>query len=268
MSEPRAQPRLYTIPPSAPFLTTLARAILAGDLPTPGGMKPDRLSLPHTTIYLPTRRAARTLREAFLEESGGEALLLPRILALGHADEDAALILNAERFDDTDTNLGKPAIEPTARLIALMRMILAWSRGAGVAGPVGLQGRLPMTPAQAAGLAADLASLMDAADSEEADLSTLDTLVPKELAAHWAETVAFLTILTEQWPNFLHEVGLVSPVGRRNALMAQETKRLSCGARPIPLLPQAPRAPCRPPRGCCKPSLCFQTAPWSCRASI
>ena len=28
--------RLYTIPPSAPFLTTLARAILAGELPLPG----------------------------------------------------------------------------------------------------------------------------------------------------------------------------------------------------------------------------------------
>ena len=235
MPEPRAQPRLYTILPSAPFLTTLARAILAGDLPAAGGVKPDRLTLPQTTIYLPTRRAARTLREAFLEESGGEALLLPRILALGHADEEEALILDAERFEDTDTSLGKPAIEPTARLIALMRMILTWSRGAGTAGPAGLQGPLPMTPAQAASLAADLANLMDAADSEEADLGALDTLVPEELAAHWAETVAFLTILTEQWPKFLHEAGLVSPVGRRNALMAQEMKRLAAGS-PYPVI--------------------------------
>ena len=235
MPEPRAQPRLYTILPSAPFLTTLARAILAGDLPAAGGVKPDRLTLPQTTIYLPTRRAARTLREAFLEESGGEALLLPRILALGHADEEEALILDAERFEDTDTSLGKPAIEPTARLIALMRMILTWSRGAGTAGPAALQGPLPMTPAQAASLAADLANLMDAADSEEADLGALDTLVPEELAAHWAETVAFLTILTEQWPKFLHEAGLVSPVGRRNALMAQEMKRLAAGS-PYPVI--------------------------------
>ena len=63
--------RLYTIPPSAPFLTTLARALLSGDLPLPGGDKPDPLALPLTTIYLPTRRAARALREAFLAESGG-----------------------------------------------------------------------------------------------------------------------------------------------------------------------------------------------------
>ncbi|ODR99832.1 hypothetical protein AUC68_01450 [Methyloceanibacter methanicus] len=186
--------------------------------------------MPQTTIYLPTRRAARTLREAFLEESGGEAMLLPRILALGHADEDEALILDADRFEDADTSLGRPAIEPTARLMALMRMILAWAKGAGRAGPAGLQGPLPMTAAQAAALAADLANLMDMAESEEADLGALETLVPDDLAAHWAETVAFLTILTEQWPAFLREAGLVSPVGRRNALMAQETERLAGGS--------------------------------------
>ena len=88
--------RLYTIPPSAPFLTTLARAVLDGDLPCPGGAKPDPLTLPLTTIYLPTRRAARALREAFLDVAGGKATLLPRIRALGDPDEDAAIIFGAE----------------------------------------------------------------------------------------------------------------------------------------------------------------------------
>ena len=45
MPEPlSARLRLYTIPPSAPFLTTLARAVLNGDLPCPGGVKPDPLT--------------------------------------------------------------------------------------------------------------------------------------------------------------------------------------------------------------------------------
>lgn len=232
MPEPRAHPNLYTIPPSAPFLTTLARAILAGDLPAPGGPKPDRLTLPKTTIYLPTRRAARSLREAFLAESGGEALLLPRILALGHADEDAALILDAEQFGAADGGLGKPAIEPTARLIALMRMILAWSR---TADGSDADERPSMTPAQAASLAADLAALMDSAQSEEVDLGTLAALVPADLAAHWARTVDFLAILTEQWPTYLDAIGLVSPVVRRNLLMAQETARLADGS-PFPVI--------------------------------
>lgn len=235
MPEPRAHPSLYTIPPSAPFLTTLARAILAGDLPVPGGPKPDRLSLPKITIYLPTRRAARTLREAFLAESGGEAMLLPRILALGHADEDAALILDAEQFGAADSRLGTPAIEPTARLVALMRMILAWSGSSAVPAPGDAQARPAMTPAQAASLAADLAALMDTAQSEEVDLSALEALVPDELAAHWARTVDFLAILTEQWPKYLDGIGQVSPVARRNLLMAQETARLAGGS-PHPVI--------------------------------
>ncbi|MEM7398833.1 MAG: double-strand break repair protein AddB [Pseudomonadota bacterium] len=235
MPEPRAQPRLYTVPPSAPFLTTLARAILAGDLPERGGPKPDPLELPLTTIYLPTRRAARTLREAFLTESGGKAMLLPRILALGHADEDEALILDAQQLAAIDSRLGTQAIEPTARLIALMRMILAWSRGAGDAGPAGLEAPLPVTAAQAARLASDLVTLMDSAQSEEVDLRALQKLVPEDLAAHWAETVAFLSIVTEQWPAYLKEIGLVSTVERRNLLMAQETERLAAGS-PHPVI--------------------------------
>src|SRR6476620_4493167 len=85
------RPRLYTIPPSAPFLSTLARAMLNGDLPAPGGAKPDPLTLPRTVIYLPTRRAIRALREAFLDASGGRAALLPSIRALGDPDEDVAI---------------------------------------------------------------------------------------------------------------------------------------------------------------------------------
>ncbi len=235
MPEPRVQPRLYTIPPSAPFLTTLARAVLAGDLPQPGGTKPRQFDLPNTTIYLPTRRAARTLREAFLEESGGKALLLPRILALGHTDEDEASILAADQLAGPDSDPGTAAIEPMARLIALTRMIQAWARGAAEAGPVGLAGPLPVTPAQATSLASNLAALMDRAQSEEVDLSSLERLVPEELAAHWAETVAFLSIVTEQWPAYLKDIGLVSPVERRSRLMAQETERLAGGS-PHPVI--------------------------------
>jgi len=86
------RPRLYTIPPSAPFLSTLASAVLSGDLPVPGGAKPDALELPRAIIYLPTRRAVRALRDAFLEAAGGRAVLLPSIRALGDPDEDAAII--------------------------------------------------------------------------------------------------------------------------------------------------------------------------------
>jgi double-strand break repair protein AddB len=229
--DPQDTPRLYTIPPSAPFLTTLARALLSGDLPLPGGTKPDPLTLPLTTIYLPTRRAARGLREAFLVESGGKALLLPRIHALGHADEDAALIFGAEDMEDADGAFGRPSIGPLQRRLALMRLILAWSQlpspGATEAEIESI--RWANSPGQASSLAADLARLMDFVETEEVDFSSLDTLVPEDLASHWEATIQFLKIVTEHWPEYLADNGLVSPVTRRNLLMAQETERIARG---------------------------------------
>jgi len=236
--ETGAHRRLYTIPPSAPFLSTLARAILAGDLPVAGGAKPNPLTLPQTTIFLPTRRAARALREAFLAESGGEALLLPRIRALGHADEEAALILDAEAFADADGALGAPAIGTLPRLMALMRPILALGRtfAAPSATETEIESvRFDCSPGQAASLAADLARLMDLVESEEVDFSSLDSLVPEDFASHWAVTIDFLRIVTEHWPKYLEDNGLVSPVTRRNLLMAQETARLAKGS-PYPVI--------------------------------
>src|SRR5665809_4795 len=123
-------PRLYTIPPTAPFLTTLARALIAGELPLPGGPKPGPLVLPLTTLYLPTRRAARALREAFLSEAGGESMLLPRIRALGDPDEEASIIFGADDAEGgrLDGAAGAPAIDKLPRRLALMRLIIAWSR--------------------------------------------------------------------------------------------------------------------------------------------
>ena len=240
MPEPLpAASRLYTIPPSAPFLTTLARAILAGDLPSPGGLPPDPLALPLTTIYLPTRRAARALREAFLTEVKGKALLLPRIRALGDPDEDAAIIFGAEESLEDDGAIGEAAIGALPRRLALMRLVLAFrhllrleaatERGV-TASPV-----VDVTPGQASYLAADLADLIDVIETEEIDLSQLDTIVPEEFAGHWQLTVEFLKIVTEHWPQYLEEHGLVSPVLRRTTLMAKETERLARGS-PHPVI--------------------------------
>jgi double-strand break repair protein AddB len=226
----KAPKRLYTIPPSAPFLSTLARAVLSGNLPLPGGARPDPLVLPHTTIYLPTRRAARALREAFLAEAGSNALLLPRIRAL--ADEDAAIILGAADAEGDDGEAGAPAISPLARRLALMRLVMAFRHGSAPdASETALDAvRWEITPGQASALAADLARLMDTVETEEVDLATLGTIVPDDLAAHWESTVEFLKIVTEHWPRFLADNALVSPVARRNALMAREAERLAAGS--------------------------------------
>src|SRR5687768_8526556 len=87
---------VFTVPPGTPFLAALARAILAGGFPAPGSAAPDPLALARWTVLLPTRRAARGLIDAFLEEGGGEARLLPRIRALGDVEEDELLFTGQE----------------------------------------------------------------------------------------------------------------------------------------------------------------------------
>ncbi len=60
-------PRVFTIPASAPFLPTLIEALTSGRLGFALG--PDPLALAAVTLYLPTRRACRLARDAFLERS-------------------------------------------------------------------------------------------------------------------------------------------------------------------------------------------------------
>jgi inactivated superfamily I helicase len=198
-------PRLYTIPPSAPFLTTLARAVLDGALPSPGGPKPEPLTLPLTTLYLPTRRAARALRDAFLAEAKGEALLLPRIRALGDPDEEAAIIFGAEDSPENDGVLGAAAIGALPMRLALMRLVLALGQAPAPSATEAEADsfRWVHSPGQASSLAADLARLMDTIESEEVDLSMLAEIVPDEFAGHWQITVEFLKVVTENWPQYL-----------------------------------------------------------------
>src|SRR3989338_2613559 len=77
--------KAFTIPAGVAFADALAAGILAksGD---------DPLGLARVTVLVPTRRARRSLAEAFLRRSGGRALLLPRMVALGDVDEDEILL--------------------------------------------------------------------------------------------------------------------------------------------------------------------------------
>src|ERR1700693_6016986 len=86
VASPPVPPHIYTIAPDRPFLATLAQGLLG----LAGG---DPLNLPRMTVLLPTRRAARSLREAFLRLTGegsdpGAPLLLPRLRPIGDLDDD------------------------------------------------------------------------------------------------------------------------------------------------------------------------------------
>jgi ATP-dependent helicase/nuclease subunit B len=78
-------PRVFSIPPGSPFLPTLVDSLNAGRILD--GFPAGAAALADATIYLPTRRAARALAALLAERGGKCAQLLPRIVALGEADE-------------------------------------------------------------------------------------------------------------------------------------------------------------------------------------
>ena len=194
-------PTLYTIAAGAPFVDALA----AGVMGRAGG---DPLALSRFTILLPTRRACRSLREAFLRlgpGGGTPALLLPRMSPIGDIDPEA-LGLEIEALPGLEALDLPPAVSETRRQLLLARLILA-------------RGDTDLMPDQAAWLAAELARLIDQVETERCDFADLQRLVPAELAEHWQKTLQFLEIVTAQWPKILDEEGAVDGAERRNRVL-------------------------------------------------
>ncbi|CCB63789.1 double-strand break repair protein AddB [Hyphomicrobium sp. MC1] len=220
-------PNVFTLPLGVPFLEALARAILKGDLPRPGGNAPDILSLPKITLLLPTRRAARAAREAFLSVAGTRALIMPRIQPISEGDDDVSLISNLLELGRSgiDALEQTPAINPLNRMLVLMQLVGHWRQTMAEASTD--KTALGSTPAQAAQLATELAKLMDDIERENVSLAGIQSLVPENYAEHWKKTVEFLKIVTEFWPAYLAANALASPEARRNALILAETERIA-----------------------------------------
>ena len=191
-------PALATIPPNLPFLDTLAAWWLARPPPAGG----DPLAAADGLILLPTRRALRGLTEAFLRQSAGEPLLLPRMAALGGLDE-APLTL--------DGALSLPPAVPVPQRLAVLTQLILGMNG---------QHGAPATADLAWQLATDLAALLDEAARAEINLEArLPEAVGHEFAAHWNVTLEFLQIVTRTWPAWLAEEGLSDIASRQIALL-------------------------------------------------
>lgn len=185
---------VYTLAPELPFLDALAARLwrdAAGDA--------QRLS--DTRLFLPTRRACRMLREAFLALTSNGAALLPCLQPLGDVDDDELL------FADPEVEAGlPPALHPMRRRFLLARLIR--------------QKDSAMPLDQAAQLADALGKFLDEAYYRRVSFSALPGLVQKrELAQHWQETVRFLSILTEHWPAVLAAEGAIDAADRRNRVL-------------------------------------------------
>ncbi|MGE3228869.1 MAG: double-strand break repair protein AddB [Hyphomicrobium sp.] len=221
---------MYTVEAGRPFLDCLAAAILDGTLPAGAGRVPAPLELPRVTLYLPTRRATRALQDAFLRAAGGRALLLPKIVPISEGDEDLSLIAAAAASGaDTHAAAIPPAVAELERRLVLTSLIRRWTEVMQEAEGGARATATAATTAQAALLAKELAALMDMVETEAVSLDGLAHLVPETFSEHWQKTLRFLEIVTAYWPAHLAESGLMSPAGRRNAVIRAEAERLSAG---------------------------------------
>lgn len=186
---------VHTIPAHEPFLDSLVAGLLAWD----------RERLAASLLLVPSRRACLAARESFLRLAGGEPLLLPRIVPVGEPDE-------AELLLDSELELAlPPAIGPLRRRLLLTRLVLARSPD--------------MTHEQAVRLAGELEAFLDEVGNEEVDLRALDGLAPAELAEHWQETLVFLRLVRDAWPEVLAEEGRLDPAVRRRRLLDAVAER-------------------------------------------
>jgi ATP-dependent helicase/nuclease subunit B len=188
---------LFTIPPTADFIATLANFLLTDS-------QERGCPLADYSLYLPTRRAERALKDALLSRNG-KALLLPRTRLLGEPDEDDL----AFAVTDIEFSLNlPPAIAPERRALLLMQLLQ--KRDAN------------LSAAMAWRLALSLGALLDDLQRHAIPLTRLAMIAPQELAHHWQESLTFLQIITEHWPALLEAEGKMDPILRARALIDKQ----------------------------------------------
>ncbi len=214
--------RVFNVPASAPFLRTVIAALVDGRLVDgfEARAHPERLA--QATLYLPTRRAGRMVREIFLDELGTDAVLLPRIVALGDIDEDElAFAEQPESYGGTASLDIPPRLGELDRRLTLANLVAAWAKR-----PV-LAPQVVGGPASTLALAGDLARLMDDMVTRGVGWDALNGLVPDQLDKYWQYSLEFLQIARQAWPAHLQEIRKIEPAARRDLLIEAEAKRLT-----------------------------------------
>ena len=197
------KPAVYTIPAHRAFADALVAGLLARFGSTCDGQA-DGMSLARGAVLLPSNRAVRTVRDAFVRASGG-GLLLPRLVAIGDVDLGEALGPALEPMG-AGADI-PPAIAPLDRQLILARLIMEE------------QGRLgqPIEAGEAFRLAGALGATLDQLIIERKsarDLADLD--VGSELSGHWRRALALFNLLIDQWPAELGARGMIDLAERRN----------------------------------------------------
>ncbi len=193
---------IYTIHAGLPFVDALADGLN-------NKIEKTNTQLSDFTILLPTRRAVKTLRDAFLRKSSGKPLLLPRLIPLGNLDTDEQAISG---WEEPSLSAGvdiKPAISDLERTLLLTKLVQAFAQKC-------------FSADQAVSLAADLGRLLDQVQTHRLSFKDLQEIVPADYAEHWQITLKFLEIVTKAWPAILDKYGCLDPADRQNKLLERQ----------------------------------------------
>ena len=196
--------KIVNVSASNCFVDVLAQKLLTE-------FKDNPLGLADVLIFLPNRRACRSLAEAFVRLQGMQPTLLPCMKAIGDVEADE-LVLRGNNVQDVFAEL--PAvIDPLERTMLFMRLIMGRYQDFGLE---------KIKLAQACSLAQELGSLIDKVEMFGLDWANLQNLAPEEYASHWQETLKFLEIVTRYWPEILRERGVVDAGQSKNKLIKKQ----------------------------------------------
>lgn len=234
MVETSGKPNILTVPSGAAFLDRLAVSLMDGTLFSGVADAGNPFALGDVLVLLPTRRACRAFAEALVRQADDGPLILPCIRALGDIDV-ADLASDPDLVPDfpaetAATDTLRPVVGALDRQLLLTRLVQQWGASAAASILELAEDEAPLipgSPAMAARLAAELARLMDAMETEGIDSARLADVVPDNFARYWQIALAFLEIVSKTWPAILAERGLVSPAARRDTLIEAEAQRLS-----------------------------------------
>lgn len=215
LAEMTKAPRLnlFTIPVHRAFADSLAAGIVRLH-------SAERLQLARGMILLPNARAVSAVRDAFIRLAGG-ALLLPRLVALGEGDLEAAAGAALDRVDEYAM---PPVIDPVQRRLLLAGILrrIAPDRATGAS--------------EALRLAESLGRSMDALAFEEKSVAELMALKDADigLAQHWEAGFDLLSKLASEWPAVLAALGLEDRAHVRNLLLNRTAESWQAKGLPVP----------------------------------
>jgi ATP-dependent helicase/nuclease subunit B len=233
-------PQVLNCPPAAPFLKTLAAAILDGGVWHAGAPEPHEL--PALTIYLPSKAAVEPLKLEFLWLSPNEATFLPRIGVLGEADPLDLFAAYGTRMASTRAALAlleralaiPPAFDELERRIQLCAHIMkAASDIRSTDIEPGERVFIDVRAKSAATIASEIAALFDEAHSDAADFSRIDRLDSAHSSGGEQLALQLLRAVRRSWEMHKGRTGKLDPQERRNRMMAIEAEFIRESGAPV-----------------------------------